>query len=264
MGSPAFVARRCAIPRVHAVEARSDRSFARHMHDDYGIGVITAGAQRSWSGRGWVEAGRTDVITVNPGEVHDGESIGTDRAWSMLYIDPAFIAEIADDVREGAGGDVEFDSPVLTDRRATSRFCAAYTAIAGDFRDSERASENLTLLIGGLLTRRPSEPGAHPSVVRIKSRIDQDPTGQHSLEQLAQEMGLSRFQTLRAFKAQTGLTPHAYLVQRRLDMARQLLGSGTKLADTAAACGFADQSHFSRAFVQRYGLTPRAYAAAVG
>lgn len=51
---------------------QSEHTFPRHSHDHFGIGVISQGAQRSWSLLGQVEAGPGDVIIVNPGEVHDG------------------------------------------------------------------------------------------------------------------------------------------------------------------------------------------------
>lgn len=74
---------------------------------------------------------------------------------------------------------------------------------------------------------------------------------------------MSRFQLLRGFAAATGLTPHAYLMQRRLHLARCLIQTGVPLAQAAAEAGFADQSHMTRLFSRCYGVTPAAYARAV-
>jgi hypothetical protein len=63
---------RAALPGVMAMRLHTAHSFPRHAHDHFGIGVMTAGAQRSWSGRGAVESALGDIITVNPGEMHDG------------------------------------------------------------------------------------------------------------------------------------------------------------------------------------------------
>jgi AraC-like DNA-binding protein len=68
---------------------------------------------------------------------------------------------------------------------------------------------------------------------------------------------------VRGFAKFTGLTPHAYIVQRRLDAARAMIAAGATLANAAVACGFADQSHFNRTFIARYGVTPGTYAEAV-
>lgn len=67
---------------------------------------------------------------------------------------------------------------------------------------------------------------------------------------------------VRGFARAFGLTPQAYLVQRRLDLARWLTAAGASLADAAAASGFADQSHMTRHFTQRFGLSPCAIAGA--
>src|SRR3546814_8508426 len=74
--------------------------------------------------------------------------------------------------------------------------------------------------------------------------------------------GFSRCQTLRAFADLTGLTPHAYTVQKRLDLARLWIRRETPLAEAAIEAGFGDQSHMHRAFVARYGYTPGQYARA--
>ncbi len=67
---------------IEPMFARTTRTFGRHFHDQFGVGVVLSGAQRSASGRGPVEAVRGDVITVNPGEVHDGAPIGGQvRTW---------------------------------------------------------------------------------------------------------------------------------------------------------------------------------------
>ena len=57
-------------------------------------------------------------------------------------------------------------------------------------------------------------------IKRAKALLDDSPTHSHSLDDLANATGLSKFQTLRDFTHATGLTPHAYLIQRRIDLAR--------------------------------------------
>ena len=89
MPASQFLMQRSALAGVQAVAARSDRTFARHSHEQFGIGVIRHGAQASHSGRGQVQAQAGQVITVNPGEIHDGAPLGdAGRAWQMLYLDP--------------------------------------------------------------------------------------------------------------------------------------------------------------------------------
>ncbi|MDE1997005.1 MAG: helix-turn-helix transcriptional regulator, partial [Rhizobiaceae bacterium] len=101
------------------------------------------------------------------------------------------------------------------------------------------------------------------TIKRARDLIDDDPTAEVRLDDLAKVSGLSRFQVLRGFSKMTGLTPHAYLLQRRVHRARRLIAAGMSLAETAIACGFADQSHMTRLFVRSYGISPGTYAEAM-
>lgn len=255
---------RCGIDGVDAVSADTAHAFGRHMHDQFGIGVILRGAQQSMSGRGMVEAQARDVITVNPGEVHDGSPLGeSGRAWRMLYFDPA---ALAGSLGELVGAGAELARPVLRDRAAAACFLGLFRAMTdpkGGYSEIE-GREKLLLLLGWLVERRERErPGAPQAIEQARARIDDDPCASLSLEELADIGGLSPFQFLRRFSRATGLTPHAYLVQRRLQKARRLIADGMALAEVAAASGFADQSHMTRLFVRSYGLTPGRYAAAM-
>jgi AraC-like DNA-binding protein len=107
---------------------------------------------------------------------------------------------------------------------------------------------------------------AAPAAGRIdlaRQQMDDDPASPVTLAALGRACGLSRFQVLRSFVRTTGVTPHAYLMQRRVALARRLIRRGERLAQAALASGFADQGHMTRAFVRTYGMTPGAYAAAV-
>src|ERR1700730_15248045 len=264
MDRGSFAMRPCAFRDVQAVEACSRHAFPRHTHDGYGIGFIVRGAQRSWSGRGTVEAGPGSIITCNPGEVHDGVPIGSTRAWNMLYLAPPFVGAVVSDIREGAAAEFEFADPVIDKHTQVQAFQAAYGALTGRRADAGRAHERLILLLAGLLhNKRPSSALLPPGLARAKARIDDDPTAPIALADLAHEAGVSCFQLVRGFAKLTGLTPHAYIVQRRLDAARAMIAAGATLANAAAACGFADQSHFNRTFVGRYGVTPGTYAEAM-
>lgn len=266
----AFSMHRCAMRGVEAVAADSGHAFPRHTHGQFGIGIVDRGAQRSFSGRGTVEAGAGDVITVNPFEVHDGTPIGdAGRAWRMLYLDPGVVAELATDLRPGLWGDAEFDRPVIHDAALAARMrplFAQMTVPAGQSDALLREQLLLSVLADALHAsndRTNHHADAAPDAIQLaRTRIDDDPAAAISLLDLAHETGLSRFQVLRGFARVTGLTPHAYQVQRRVALARRLIAQGQPLAEVAATCGFADQSHMTRQFVRKYGVSPGMVAAA--
>ncbi len=80
-----------------------------------------------------------------------------------------------------------------------------------------------------------------------------------TLEQVAAAAGLGRFHLLRAFARRFGLTPHAWLLRRRVNHAKTLLRAGVAPAEAILASGFADQSHLGLHFRRLVGLTPAAY-----
>jgi len=258
MKAPAFKLIPSHVDGVEVVVADSALAFGRHMHDEFGIGLIERGAQKSASGRGVVEAGAGDLITVNPGEVHDGKPFDAGgRRWRMLYVDPARLLEAAADIAPGS--DFEFKAPVIRDAALAARFGTLFDAVTKS--DSLRSEGALLSLAAGLLRPALGERAAvNAGVTAARERIDDDPTEAPTLTDLAAYAGLSRYQFLRAFTRLTGLPPHAYLLQRRVQRARQLVRSGQPLAEAAAACGFADQSHMTRCFTRSFGLTPGAFA----
>jgi transcriptional regulator GlxA family with amidase domain len=83
-----------------------------------------------------------------------------------------------------------------------------------------------------------------------------------SLADLSDTLDLTQFQVIRLFKRTIGMTPHAYVLQLRLDAARRYLATGSPMGDAAVAAGFYDQSSLTHHFKRSYGLTPLQFARA--
>ena len=95
---------------------------------------------------------------------------------------------------------------------------------------------------------------------RAKEMLDANLDGEISLSLLASECGLSIRHFTRAFRQSTGFPPHRYLLKRRVQRAQALLmNPALSLLDVALACGFADQSHFTRVFTASVSLSPGAW-----
>lgn len=252
----------CHLPGVEAVRAQSRHAFGRHMHEQFGIGVVVQGAQKSLSGIGMVEAMAGDSITVNPGEIHDGTPIGdSGRSWQMLYFDPALISSIMMDISEGKTTQAEFSLPVIRDARISQTVQQLFATMTASPDAHMPAEEQMIMLFARVMQPATMLSQAVPQAIHhARNRIDDDPTAILSLQDLALQGGMSRFQLLRAFARLTGMTPHAYILQRRLHHARRLIAAGTPLVQVAIDSGFADQSHLTRLFVRNFGMSPGAYA----
>jgi AraC family transcriptional regulator len=94
------------------------------------------------------------------------------------------------------------------------------------------------------------------AVAYMEARLEQS----FPVAEVAAVCGLSVNHFSRAFRRSTGKPPHRWLLERRIDKARQLLrSSDMTLADIALACGFAEQSHFTRVFTRLVGMPPGAW-----
>jgi AraC family transcriptional regulator len=90
----------------------------------------------------------------------------------------------------------------------------------------------------------------------IHEHLDQD----IKLEDLAQLLGISQFHFSHSFKQALGISPYQYLIQQRIERAKQLLKQTERsIMDIALDCGFNSHSHMSKQFRQLTGMTPRVY-----
>ena len=205
------------------------------------------------------------MIMVNPGEMHDGMPVdGVARGWRILDLDPAVVArEIAEETT-----DAELVvRPVARDPQLSRDIVQLFAALARPAQDGLAVEESLLRCLMRVLHRHgvhgARAAGASPPVMNAVRRLDAAPEVPTSLAELAALAGVSRFQLLRGFAREIGTTPHAYLVQHRVRLARRLLAAGRSPADAALRAGFADQSHMTRAFVRQFGITPGRYRAAI-
>lgn len=256
-------------PEVYGVQTESARHFGRHSHATYGLGLLDDGGQVSASGRGQVSAYAGDLITTNPGEVHDGRPLGgRSRRWRIVHASQQVIASMTEAGEASAG--LALTRPVIQDeplRRALLRLLdridgwdAGRQATDTDLLACE---ESLVETCGLLLARHATgvpECAVDRDIARVRERLADEMLLQApSLAHLAAIAELSKYQLLRRFARAYGMPPHAWLLQRRVERARRLIRDGQALASAALASGFADQSHMTRAFARQFGFTPGAW-----
>ena len=114
---------------------------------------------------------------------------------------------------------------------------------------------------GGTIPESTAKGGLSPDALRRAcERLEASAERGISLEELAREVGMSRFHFARAFRRSTAKSPHEYLTERRVERAKQMLvHSDLPVVEVALAAGFGSQSHFTHTFRRATGLTPAAY-----
>ncbi len=93
-------------------------------------------------------------------------------------------------------------------------------------------------------------------IVEILSWINDNLTGEISIDALAAKFYISKYHMMRRFRSETGYSIHSYIANKRLLLARDLLLGGAGAAEACYGCGYKDYSAFLRAYKKQFGITP--------
>lgn len=264
--------------RAHIVR----HAFEPHTHDAFGLGAIESGVER-FRYRGAEHLAPADtLVLMNPDELHTGraETAGGWR-YRMLYLDAGVLEQLTGE--RGWWFADALDRDAARARRVSRLLRQLWhvleTAGPPQGREPEcaaRRSSGDSLAFDGLLLEvidelRPSARVARPA--RAEGRARFAPVIEHlrahlaervTLDELAAIAGLSPFHFLRQFKRAHHATPQQMLMAWRLFEAKRLLAAAEAPAQVAAAVGLTDQAHLTRAFANRYGVTPARYQEQLG
>jgi AraC-like DNA-binding protein len=245
----------------------ADHEYRPHVHPEMVVAVTDSGGAIITS-RGIEEEARPGrLFILNPGEVQSAR-MGRSRRW--IYRSFYFGEDALEDVRRGLGISTRppFPCGAIDDTRLAAEFRSLHWALerpgeAWEMR--ERVIQAFAHMIGRPGTTGRSNdagPGDCARFRRVAELVQAHCREELRLEELAALADLNVLHLIKLFKRVAGLTPHAYLVQLRLDEARRHLRNGMPIAEAATAAGFYDQSALTNHFRRSYGITPRQYAIA--
>ena len=253
---------------VEALHARFvHHAYRPHSHRTWTVAVVERGAARFTVDAADERAGSGELFVLEPEAVHTGmAAVPEGWQYKVLYIEPELLAAWD-----------ECDRPAPRAARWTVfRDADLRAALLGAHRVLAQEPPGLAVdqavlrAVEGLRPHlRPGPPrladgrGEHAAVRRAVAHLNARWNERVPLAELATAARLSRFELVRRFGAQIGLTPHAFQTNLRIARAREQLAAGSAPAAVAAACGFADQPHLTRTFRAAVGVTPARYARAV-
>lgn len=185
------------------------------------------------------------------------------------YLDPTFLAHAA---YEAANPEQIELKPVLStpDPLICQIVLALRTVLETDATNSCFYAESMaTALVAHLLrnylTCKHSLPEYEEGLPKYKLKQALEYMNVHlneniSLATIAEELGMSQYYFCRLFKRSTGITPHAYLIQQRVEQSKQLLKQRKlTINEIAITCGFANPSHFAKHFQKHTGISPKQF-----
>ncbi|WP_455272064.1 AraC family transcriptional regulator [Rhizobium herbae] len=242
-------------------------AFEMHRHDTYALGLTLQGVQ-AFRYRGMLRYSQPgNIIVLHPDELHDGGA-GTDEGlrYRMMYLPPEMLAGA---LGERPRGLPFVPSPVIADRAFAANLADVMRDLDGAIDDLQ-LDDVLTGIADALLRhsdgggRAPMKRSDQIAIRRACDFLQAHSDRQVNSDELETVTGLDRFTLARHFRSNLGTSPHRYLVMRRLERARAMIGSGRSLVEIAFETGFADQAHFTRHFKKTHGMTPGRWASLCG
>jgi len=241
-------------------------AYPRHSHDYYVISLIERGRQ-SFTHQGTKH--RTPpggLILINPGEVHTGEAVDPQGfELRALYPSTALMETAVFELSRHRS--LPFFKEVLVDHRwATNSISSLHRAILE--KADRLESESRILWTMAELVKRYADIGSSErhqgkekrAIEQVRRYIEEHFAETITLHMLSEHVAFSPYYLLRAFRAEVGMPPYAYLESVRIRHTQRLIKAGLSLAEAAAEVGFSSQSHMTRQFKKIIGVTPGQYA----
>lgn len=244
--------------------------FKTHAHDSYTLGIILKGAGGfRYKGREQMTHGG-NVTLLDPFEPHGGHVIGN-KGWryNTLYISPGYLFELADSLIYNHPANIRFGgNAALSDPEIFNLLALFYNRVNNN-HDLLEIESILQQVISKVLNRYAKPSAPLPKVGNetrrmelVRDYIQSKYQDKILLSELAGLTELSKFQVIRMFQKHSGMSPHDYQHQLRIQSVCSLLCRNVPIAETALETGFYDQSHMSKTFKRIIGVTPGQYVQA--
>ncbi|MBD3894991.1 AraC family transcriptional regulator [Halomonas sp. ML-15] len=258
-------------PRMPYVELRKIEDgrkicYAPHSHTQWSLGAVIAGQSTFRYRDELYRIGSGHLVLMNPNWVHACNPVD-DKPWAyrMLYVDVEWLTTL----RHTAG---LIETPhwqdiltaVINQPQWYSGYCRMTDTLLDPQRDLLDKQSAMVEYLSALMHYLAGQPARHwplpPAALReLAAYLDEHAIQEVSLDTLCRRSGYSAGHLIRAFKQHFGLTPHAYLINRRVQLGQRELKLGKPIAEAALNAGFSDQPHFQRTFKRLVAATPHQY-----
>lgn len=237
----------------------SNETFSKHFHDTYTVGLTHKGMMQSINGNNTYNSFEYSTRVNNPGELHCGVSNSWNHSnfYPSIEIMSSIYTQIFYEKKIPIFSKHLIEDPILY-KKLHKFFYAVFTKEEKIIIETS-IIEALSYLILNYTATTKSIDNLFDNKIIIKDSIElinDSIKNNLSLDELSANVKLSKYHFLRVFKKELGLTPHQYILMKKIDKTRDLILSGSTILDASLELGFNDQSHFNRNFKKLYGYTP--------
>lgn len=225
-----------------------------HTHREVSLGYIAEGSTTIFAEKLKYNLRPSDIILIPPGKAHLCKPAKPEEfKFSMVYFDSDWWHETFNMIPE------EMNLLAVPDQDEWSRVLGLVAA-EPDRGEGPIAQYIRDKIVPQITCNTEVE---NPILSEIHSLICSEPERNFSIDELAAKSHLGKFSFIRQYALRYGLTPHADLINMKIQRSILMLGSVKSLTSIALDCGFSDQSHFIRQFKLYCGMTPSEYRSGI-
>ncbi len=247
------------------VELRSTygsvQTYKPHFHPQLSFGAVISGETRASCGGRERLLRQGDLVLIAPHVVHSCNPVaGQPRSYHMLHLDEGWCLANVSALRGQSLAGVYGDVRVIRNDELFAQYLELVTNLP-DMSAAGAAAELRRLLTAAIDSNCPATPlpQSRQLAEQIKQalldRIDSPAT----LDELARAFDCRKETLIRVFRRAFHITPHAFVNNARIELAKRRLKMGEKIAHVAADLGFSDQAQLHRTFVSYTASTPGQY-----
>lgn len=245
-----------------------DYNFKLHTHDEYEVFMFLEGdAHYVVEGKNY-SLEPNDIIVIRRHEMHRIFHHVSEKTYNrcILMISPEFFKNNNcpqyerqfTEVYEGIGNKISADIVRSSGLYDAFMRLKKYSANFKDMANPVvRAVVMEILYLINEVTLFAHDDMPNGNVKDILTYINNNYTGNLSLDEIAEKFFLSKYHLCHAFKKATGLTIHRYITQKRITRVRELTAEGVNITLAVVNAGFNSYSTFYRAYMREYGVSPK-------
>lgn len=203
------------------------------------------------------------LAVVNPFEIHRASKQNTQsNGLYALYLDKNWIETLQYELFE-IQTYIPFSKTIIDDKSLYHSFIVLCEELFEDnfsFNKEEKIIEFISELMNKNTNKQIIElQNKNILVDDIKDYIDKNIKENLSLDHIAKEFLITSFHLIRVFKKELFLTPHQYILNKKVNLAKELLSQDISISEVALTIGFNDQSHLYKYFKQTFSISPKEY-----
>jgi AraC-like DNA-binding protein len=251
-----------SLPFVELRYSNSNAHYKNHFHDTFSLGVNKEGISIYTNSDKTYTLDKNMLSIINPQEVHSCNSCSDVlNIYYMLYLDTSWCMNIQKLINNEVKDFIRVPSHILEDESLYDEFISLceYLFLEDSSLDKEDALIKFFIKFFSLYLEEKEEKLIDERYELILSYLNENYKENITLDELSTKFELNPFYIIRLFKSKLSLTPRSYLLNIKINKAKEYLKNGHSIIDTALECGFFDQSHFHKNFLKIVATTPKEY-----